>query len=351
MVVGEVSLSNDQLRELLKIETSTPFSRTGLLSGIAIQECLENAGMAGRKYEFVNSTSTGGIDRSEIYYKNHKGETKADHADLIVHDSGDVTTRLNRHFDMPCSSMTISTACSSGANAIMLGARMIKNGMADAVLVGGGDALTNFTINGFNSLGILDPQHCKPFSGDRKGLNLGEGAAYLMLESERHANQRGANIYGHVKGWSNTNDAFHQTASSPEGKGATKAMQLALNRAALKPKDIDYINVHGTGTQNNDASEGQALLYVFEILPPFSSTKAFTGHTLAAAGSLEAVFSILSIQHNIIPPNLNFNQPLEVSDLKPQTHLLQEVTVNTVLSNSFGFGGNNTSLIFTSSSS
>jgi 3-oxoacyl-[acyl-carrier-protein] synthase-1 len=229
----------------------------------------------------------------------------------------------------------------------MLGARMIKNNQLDRVIVGGADSLTKFTINGFKTLMILDKDLCRPFDENRNGLILGEGAAYLVLESEKEVRKTGKKVYAELKGYANANDAFHQTASSPEGKGAFLAMKQAIDISQLTEKDIDYINVHGTGTMNNDLSEGRALERLFQNkVPPLSSTKSYTGHTLAACGSIEAVYSVLSIQKNTIFPNLHFQTQMKELSFSPVTELRENITVTNVLSNSFGFGGNNTSLIF-----
>jgi 3-oxoacyl-[acyl-carrier-protein] synthase II len=266
---------------------------------------------------------------------------------LDSHDCGDMTSRIANYIGIKHFSTTISTACSSAANAIMLGARLIRTGQLDRVVVGGADSLSRFTLNGFNTLMILDTEWCRPFSNDRKGLNLGEGAAYLVLESESEVQRTGKRVYGRLLGYGNANDAYHQTASSPDGYGAGLAMQKALNVAGLNSAEIDYVNVHGTGTPNNDLSEGHALIRVFgNQVPRFSSTKAFTGHTLAPAASIEAVISLLSLEHQMIFPNLNFSSEMIEFALNPVTCLLPNIPLTNVLSNSFGFGGNCSSLIF-----
>jgi 3-oxoacyl-[acyl-carrier-protein] synthase-1 len=240
---------------------------------------------------------------------------------------------------------TINTACSSAANAIMTGARMIKHNLLDRVLVGGTDALSKVMLNGFHALMIVDRDICKPFDRERKGLNLGEGAAFLLLESERLAQKK--KVICELSGYGNSNDAHHLTAQSPDGEGVAMAMELALIESGLEAKDIHYINAHGTGSENNDLSEIRGLEKVFgSHAPAFSSTKPFTGHTLGSSGALEAVFSILSIQHQLIFPNLNFTHQMKETKLKPETNLIRSQPVKHVLSNSLGFGGNNTSLIF-----
>ena len=226
----------------------------------------------------------------------------------------------------------------------MLAARLIRAGLYDAVLAGGTDPLCQFTLNGFQSLKILDTAPCRPFDNTRAGLNLGEGAAYLLLQRD---DIPCPHRYAELIGWANANDAQHQTASSANGEGDYLSMSKALRSAHLTPQDIDYINVHGTGTANNDSSEGAAMHRIFgDKVPPFSSTKAYTGHTLAAAGAIEGVFSILSLQHGAIYPNLHFSQPMKDTNLYPATHFSEGNSINTVMSNSFGFGGNCSTLIF-----
>jgi 3-oxoacyl-[acyl-carrier-protein] synthase-1 len=227
----------------------------------------------------------------------------------------------------------------------MSGVNLINNGMVDIAICGGVEVLSKFTLNGFNSLMILDKEHCRPFDKTRNGLNLGEGAAYLILESEESVIRSQRKPLAQLKGFGNANDAFHQTASSPNGDGAFAAMQLAIQTGGVEPADIQYINAHGTGTENNDLSEGLAIQRLFsEKVPPFSSTKPNVGHTLAAAGAIEAVFSILSINEGVIYPGLNFQNQMDELYITPQTEISKSKITN-VISNSFGFGGNTSSLL------
>jgi 3-oxoacyl-(acyl-carrier-protein) synthase len=240
---------------------------------------------------------------------------------------------------------TVSTACSSATNAMITGANMLRCGLADIVVVGGSECLSLFHLNGFNTLMILDHEQCRPFDRDRAGLNLGEGAAYLVMETEASAVRRGVKPLCRLSGYGNACDAFHQTASSPEGEGAVMAMQEALQLAGLKPEDIDYVNAHGTGTPNNDESESHALRHVFgEQLPPVSSTKSFTGHTTSASGSIEAIFCILALQHQFLPANINWHEPME-NGIIPVTDMQPKGKIRHILSNAFGFGGNDSSII------
>jgi 3-oxoacyl-[acyl-carrier-protein] synthase-1 len=263
--------------------------------------------------------------------------------------SGEHCERIADHVGIRSYLGTVSTACSSSANSMMHGAQLIKNKKFDRVICGGSEALSKFTVNGFNALMILDKRHCRPFDATRNGLNLGEGAAYVVLESEEEVNRRKRIPLGELKGYGNANDAFHQTASSPDGAGAFSAMQLALSSAQLKPQDIQYVNAHGTATENNDLSEGLGMKRLFaENLPLFSSTKPFTGHTLAAAGSIEATYCLMAIKHGMIWPNLNYKDVIPEPDIAPVTSLQVKHEIKNVLSNSFGFGGNTSSLLLAS---
>jgi 3-oxoacyl-[acyl-carrier-protein] synthase-1 len=194
---------------------------------------------------------------------------------------------------------------------------------------------------------ILDKEYCRPFDEHRNGLNLGEGAGYVVLISEKLANKHRANLYCRYAGGANANDAYHQTASSPDGTGSYLAMKGALQQAGLAPSDIAYINLHGTGTANNDASESTAIMRLFENrFPKMSSTKSFTGHTLGASGGVEAVFSAMAIKHGHVYPSLRVKTPIAGFPFRPETEFLGKQSIDHVLSNSFGFGGNCSSLVF-----
>ncbi|MBU2903731.1 MULTISPECIES: beta-ketoacyl-[acyl-carrier-protein] synthase family protein [Arenibacter] len=349
IMVGEIEFTNAELEAKLGLSTNNNYSRTALLGAIAAKEAIADAKITNIKaYRtgLISSTSVGGMDMTEKFYYDYL-ESEDNRRYIEGHHAGDSTEKIAEQLGIDQSLVTtISTACSSAANAIMFGARLIKTGKLDRVIVGGADCLSKFTINGFKTLMILSDSYNTPFDENRKGLNLGEAAAYLVLESEFLVKKEKKKVLGYVVGYGNANDAYHQTASSENGDGATLAMEKALAVAGLEPKDIDYINAHGTATGNNDLSEGRALIRVFgEDVPEFSSTKAYTGHTLAAAGAIEAVYAILSLQNNIIYPNLNFKTPMKEFSLIPQT-TLKEKALNTVLSNSLGFGGNCSTLIF-----
>lgn len=346
-VAGEVNLSNEQLKDRVN-DHSQALNRTSLLGIIAAKEALAHSGIDlkdGLRTGLISSTTVAGMCRTELYYK--QMIDKGEHLDVLdTHDCGESTEEIADHLGVKDFVTTISTACSSAANAIMLGCRMIKHGMLDRAIVGGVDSLSKFTFNGFNTLMILDKEWCKPFDEHRRGLNLGEAGAFIVIEGEAALNKRKGKALAQILGYANTNDAYHQTASSPDGSGATEAIRQALAMSGLKAEQIDYINMHGTGTPNNDQSESKAAINVFgNNVPKFSSTKAFTGHTLAAAAGVEAVISVLGLQNHKIFPNLNFQTPISEFGLVPVTEVTDH-TIHHVLSNSFGFGGNCSSVIF-----
>ena len=347
--VGEVQLSNEEMMQMLGVSQNLFLTRTALIGRMALREALEQAGLAGDKLNevpFISATTVGGMDRRELYYdKEREFNSGYAYALLSTHNCADCTEMIADYFGKFASLSTVSTACSSATNALITGANMLRCGMAEMVVVGGAECLTMFHLNGFNTLMILDHQPCRPFDRDRAGLNLGEGAGYLVLETAASVKKRGVQPLCQLSGYGNACDAFHQTASSPDGEGAVLAMQEALALAGLQSSDIQYINAHGTGTPNNDESESHAIRRVFgDHLPPISSTKSFTGHTTSASGSIEAVLCILAIQNQFLPVNIHWQTPMEngiipVTDPHPQTEIKH------VLSNAFGFGGNDSSLI------
>ncbi len=347
--VAEVKVSNEQLKSYLGVDSDRLFSRTALLGMTASKQAFQDAGLSNShlRIGLVSSSSVGGMDLSEQFFADYAANPQKGRLRMAAHhDIGDHTESIADYLQLDGFWTSISTACSSSANSIMFGARMIEQGLLDVVIAGGTDALCRFTLNGFNSLMILDNVPCRPFDESRAGLNLGEGAGYLVLQSEKSL-MPGSKVYCRLTGYANANDAYHQTASSPEGEGAFLAMRYALEKAGIEPSVVDYINVHGTGTSNNDLSESTAIKRLFgEHVPPFSSTKSFTGHTLGAAGGLEAVFSVLAISERVIYPSLNFRTPITQTGLSPVTRMMEDQDITTVLSNSFGFGGNNASLIF-----
>ena len=348
--VGEVPLSNDDMRSQLGVK-DTMINRTTLMGMLAVRQALEDAAIQcdtvkekPLRLVLISGTTVAGMDITEDLFDQFSHSDAALQC-LRYHSAGASTRLIAEYFDIFAEYTTISTACSSAANALMLGARMLKAGEADIVVAGGAEALSLFHLNGFRSLMILDHEPCRPFDATRAGLNLGEGAAFLVMETEESATCRGVTPHAYLTGYGNACDAFHQTASSDNGEGAYLAMTEALQMAGLKPSDIQYVNAHGTGTPNNDLSESMALKRVFgENMPLISSTKSFTGHTTSASGGIESVICLLALQHQFVPANLGWSQATDggIVPTMGEDHChLQHVVCN-----SFGFGGNDTSLVF-----
>jgi len=340
---GEVNLSNDELKKVLNLPLDSNYARTTLLAMVAVNEAMFSAKIDSSKIDgiIMGCTVSSMCETKKLYENAQAIDNQSNLYDR--YDIGSVAMEISELIgDVPFHN-TINTACSSSANAIMQGIMMIRSGRAKRLLVGGADALSKYTINGFNSMMLLSNSQCKPFSKDRDGINLGEGAGYLILEGEDFIEDR--KPLAEVSGFGNANDSYHATSTSPDGIGPTKAMQTALNNAGVSPNQIDYINAHGTGTENNDETEYVAMKNVFDALPPYSSTKIFTGHTLGAAGAIEAIFCVLMLLNNTIIGNSNKDElPDEKIQLIP-TKTLTGISLNRILTNSFGFGGNCTSLL------
>jgi 3-oxoacyl-(acyl-carrier-protein) synthase len=345
---GEVKISNEDLKKQLGLQASTGYTRTCLLADKAFSEAIADAGLTGKALSsldtaLISASTVGGMCLTDQLYKdaNHQSEGSEY---LDAYGCSAHTLKLIKRYGIRGFTDTINTACSSSANAIMLGARLIRSGKVRRAIVGGADSLAKYTVNGFNALKILSQNPCKPFDQRRDGLNLGEAAAYLVLEAEESAH--GKRIYAEVAGYGNANDAHHPSAMSDEATGAIRSMREAIGVAGIDFNEIGYINAHGTGTPNNDQVELFGMQQLFERIPPYSSTKAFTGHTLGAAGAVEAIYSILSIVNGELFPNLNVQDPIAPKDQTPVFQWKDSQQVDYVLSNSFGFGGNCTSLVF-----
>ncbi|MHC5054340.1 MAG: beta-ketoacyl-[acyl-carrier-protein] synthase family protein [Planctomycetota bacterium] len=296
--------------------------RTGIVIGATVGGILTSAA-------FVEGLLRDGVACTDLL----RFHECASSADLIAAELGTFG---------PC--MTVSTACSSGSNAIGVACDMIASGEADIMLAGGTDSLSRFTLNGFGSLLLIDPEGCRPFDRNRNGMSLGEGAAVFVLESRASAARRGAAVRAWVSGWSNTCDAYHTTRPEPGGKGALRAMKAALARAGLGPADIQYVNAHGTGTKDNDAAEGEALRTLFgDDMPAVSSTKRFFGHTFGAAGAIEAMVAVLAAEKGGVPPNIGFSEGDPACGIEPVRDLTP-AGIDNALSLSLGFGGNNSCL-------
>ncbi len=347
--VAEVPFSNDELYEIAGINHINDFPRTTLLASIAAKEALNDSGYkedSNIKTGLIFGTTVGGMDVAE---SNYRAEGDKPSFMITCQNKGFTAEFLAEKFGITDFVTTITTACSSSANAIMIGCEMIKNKQLDRVIVGGADSLCKYTLNGFNTLMILSEDPCTPFDEDRKGLTLGEGAGFLVLESQELVDKGQKKSYAIVSGYSNKNDAYHQTATSDNGEGPYLCMKEAIEMASLDISEIGYINAHGTGTPNNDLTESIAIERIFgDKYPPFSSLKPYIGHTLGAAGGIEAIFSVLSINHQLAYPSLNLKHNISAVNVVPNKTLLK-ANVKSVMSNSFGFGGNDTSVILTQS--
>lgn len=344
---GEIKFSTAQLKEILSI-TEQGITRTDLLALHAFDEAVENSGLTSAEISscdtaLISASTVGGMCLTDELYRDANNLSQITEDSLYSYDSASPTLFLRKRYQIKGVTDSINTACSSSANAIIYGARLIKHGLAQRAIVGGVDSLAKFTINGFNALGILAPQLCRPFDKERNGLNLGEGAAFLILEKEEDAKQK--KHYAILSGYGNANDAFHPSSLSENGEGPYRAMHDALQLANLNSSQISFVNTHGTGTENNDEVEGKAMQRIFGNVPPFLSSKSKIGHTLGAAAVIESVLSILALNNNEIYPSLNFKSPVESTGLKPVTVLQKQINEN-VMTNSFGFGGNCCSLIF-----
>jgi 3-oxoacyl-[acyl-carrier-protein] synthase-1 len=297
----------------------------------ALARCVERYGA--ERVAIALGSSNAGLDTTERHAM-HASDAMSLHTQ---HELAAVLVLLQELTGVRGHSVFVSTACSSAGKAFASAARLLDAGLADAVLVGGVDALCEMTVRGFRSLGVLAEGACKPLSSERAGINIGEGAAFFVLERASHPLV--------LRGWGETADAHHMTAPHPEGEGAERVMREALERAALPPSDVDLINAHGTATAQGDASEALAIGRVFGQEVPVVSTKAYTGHALGAAGAIEAALCLLTLEHGIAPASLGAT-PLDPKLPIRVLEAAERGRYRNVLSNSFAFGGSNVSVIF-----
>ncbi len=325
-------------------------SRSDLLAAIAAREALAVAGLDGAAdIGIAIGATTGGMFGSEEQYRRHLCDLpplpRSVMAATLVSTSADLLASLFRCYGPR---LTVSTACSSSGNALGIAADWIRAGRARAVLCGGVDSLCRMTFSGFNALQALDTVPCRPFDRDRAGLSLGEGAAMFVLEECEQAQARGATILGEFLGYGVSADAHHITQPRPDGAGALLAMQRALQESGVAPDEIDYVNAHGTATPLNDVIETRALKTLLgprAYRVPVSSTKSMVGHCLGAAGAIEALACVLAMRGGFVPPTVNLEHPDPECDLDYVPKMSRTQTVRTVMSNSYGFGGNNTSVV------
>jgi 3-oxoacyl-[acyl-carrier-protein] synthase-1 len=290
-------------------------------------------------------TSTAGIMQTELAYRARDAVSGALPPGFeygTTHNSFSVADYLRKRCRLEGPAMVVSSACASSAKVFGSARRMIEAGLIDAALVGGTDSLCLTTLYGFHSLQLSSPAPCRPFDAARDGISIGEAAAFAILERVPENLDPGSVL---LYGVGDSSDAYHMSAPHPEGLGAKRAMQAALTAASMEPGDIDYINLHGTGTPSNDRSESQAVTSIFGPTTPCSSTKGATGHTLGAAGALEAVISALAIQNGLMPGGVHTTR-IDPNLTAHYIKVNRRARVLRVLSNSFGFGGTNCSLIF-----
>ena len=332
-------------------------SRSDLMAMTATFQALAQAGLdpvpeaLREEMGVVIGGGAGGLLEAEAFFQDYlrKGGRAARFSRLSPVSCAATANHLTTQFDLYGPKATIMTACSSGATAVGLGRDLIRSGAARAMIAGGTEPLCRMTFASFNALKAVDPEYCRPFSGNRAGLTLGEAAGILILESLAGAKERGARILAEVLGYGVTCDSHHMTAPDVGASGAVRAMRAALADAGLGPESVDYINAHGTATPPNDLMETRAIKEVFGPRArriPVSSTKSMHGHTLGASGALEAVVSVLAITEGFIPPTIHCETPDPECDLDYVTTGARPIAPDVVLSNSFAFGGNNTTVIF-----
>ena len=316
---------------------------------LAMNEALRQTGNFQPDLTVVGTTS-GGMTFGEQYYrglKNNGGSSRNAPTLIANYTPQKPVMDAQEAFGIGAPCQIIANACASGTNAIGHAFNCIRSGRYQRVLTGGYDAISELVFVGFDSLQAATQEFCRPFDRERSGLVLGEGAAILALENFESATKRGATILGEIIGYGISTDNFHLTQPDPSGVGPLQAMEGALESAGIGASEIDYINAHGTATPFNDASEGKAIAELFNGVP-VSSTKGMMGHSLGAAGAIEAVISLIALQHQLLPPNINFREGDAGLDLNIVANQSRSAALRTVLSNSFGFGGTNASVILRS---
>jgi 3-oxoacyl-[acyl-carrier-protein] synthase II len=317
----------------------------------AISEAgLRERGVSSARIGIVLGAGSGGVLEAECYRRRlHKDRLRPRPSLLMAFPACNLSDVIGNHYGFLGPRMTIATACSSSATAIGHAADLIRGGQADVVIAGGAESLSELTFAGFNALRSVDRETCRPFDRNREGLVLGEGAAMLVIESRDHAQAHGIKGYASVLGYGICADAYHMTAPDPQGEGAVRSMSAALANGGVDRQAVDYINAHGTGTPVNDRTETLAIKRLFAERAyriPVSSTKSAIGHCLGASGALEAAATLLALQHGVLPPTLNLRDQDPDCDLDYVANEARPADIQLVLSNSFAFGGNNTTLVF-----
>ncbi len=346
--VGEISADLPEIQQSLSEYDSRNarvalaalnYQEDGLLA--AIESAKERYGSD--RIGVVIGTSTSGLYETESAYQVflEQGRMPDDFHFLTRHAYQATPRFLQKQLQLQGPCFAISTACSSGAKAIAAGQRLINHDVCDAVLVGGADTLCRLTLCGFNSLELVSPEFCQPMDQNRNGINIGEAAALLLLEKSSTQYDH----LPHVLSVGESSDAYHMSSPDPDGKGAITAMNKALQLADIQPSDIDYLNLHATATQINDSVEAKAVYEVFNEAVSCSGSKGITGHTLGAAGAVEAIVCLLALKYQMIPGTCGMEQVDQGFHCQVVNESIAGTKLQTVMSNSFGFGGNNASLI------
>jgi 3-oxoacyl-[acyl-carrier-protein] synthase II len=328
-------------------------SRADRIALAAAREALTDSGLQGRSRAkaglFIGAVGGGMLEGEDWYWdEGRRGVVSPRMRALRTILPYSHAETLGWRLGLTGPKETIVMACASGAASIALGADLVRAGTISTAVVGGVDALTHICFMGFNALKLLDPTPCRPFDRQRRGMSIGEAAAFFVLEDAEHCRARGGRVHARLAGYGMSTDAHHVTAPHPEGEGMIHAMRQALDDAGLPASAVGYVNAHGTGTLQNDRAEALALRAVFgEGGVLLSSTKSLVGHTMAAAGSVEAMATVLALQHGLLPPTANLEEtdPEVAFDCLPGT--ARPAEIDAALTNSFGFGGQNVSLIFT----
>ena len=347
---------NEQLEAFFDPREIKRASRCDLLGLIAAREALCNSGLNLDEIDpgtigVVLGGGAGGMLSWEEYRRALWSKKARPRPSLLLPAAQcSLTDLIANRYGLTGHRATISTACSSSATSIGYGFDLIRSGAQDIVVTGGSESLSELTFAGFNSLRVMDPNPCRPFDRNRRGLSLGEGAAILILEGQESARKRAATVYAEVMGYATNSDAFHMTSPDPEGKGMRRVMTKALECAGLRADEVDYINAHGTATPINDQMETRAIKGVFGEKGArnlaISSTKSMVGHCLGAAGAVEAVATILALCEQVVPPTIHLEVPDPECDLDYVPNQSRSQKIRYALSNSFAFGGNNTSVVF-----
>jgi 3-oxoacyl-[acyl-carrier-protein] synthase II len=339
-IAAEVDEDLDALLPISRREAKR-MSRSDKLAIIAAKEAIEQAKISTERAIVSTGTSTGGLVEGEEFFFRRLTRGSGPNSRVLQQPTSGPSDAVARAFHAGGGVISNATACASAGAAIGIAADYLRSRHADAAIAGGSDALCRLTYSGFNVLQAVDDRPCSPFSSQRKGITLGEGAAYLVLERWDDAIARGAKPIAELCGYGATCDAHHPTAPHEEGRGAEAAMRTALADAR-----VDYVNAHGTGTLLNDSAETKAIIAAVGTDVPVSSSKSYFGHTLGASGAVEAVITILALAHQIAPPTLRLDEPAADCALDYIPHTPRPMTMNAAISNTFGFGGSNVSLLF-----